>query len=322
MLLRLFICVFLTVLPGIAPAQAPRPVPAEAADPLREANRQLDIIRASNLDAGWRATALARMARTLARTGDAEAARVAARDAILATQEPVRSAPPPGLSPGAVYGVLAQTYADLRDPAAVQSVAELAAGALKALGDPAAQATLFPLVALGLADINNRDAASMLVLEALRAAARAPAGRERVAGLSLAGIVQARIGDAESARETVQAARADLNSISVPSHRALALGQVARAEAATGNRDAARTLSREGALAYDRAQGDVQFDIPQRVATLAAIALAQAESGDRNAARQTMRAARQTADRSQGTYERFQSMLVLADTVLQVERGP
>ncbi len=88
-----------------------------------------------------------------------------------------------------------------------------------------------------------------------------------------------------------------------------------------GNRDRARLLAREAALAYDRTQSDTGFTIAQRVTTLGLIAVAQAESQDRNAAKQTVRALQLTGSQLTQTYERFQGLVIEVDTIFLVDRG-
>src|SRR5271154_809923 len=101
MIIRLLVVlIVLCAVPAAAHAQAKsRGVPPDATEPLHEALKLLDTIRVSNLDAPWRANAFARMARVLARLGDAEAARTMSNSALAAADEPVKTPPPAAISP-------------------------------------------------------------------------------------------------------------------------------------------------------------------------------------------------------------------------------
>jgi tetratricopeptide (TPR) repeat protein len=323
MIIRLL--VFLLVLcavPAAAQAQAQRRgPPPEATEPLREALRLLETIRVSNLDAPWRANAFARIARVLARIGDAQAARTMSNSALQAIDEPTKTPAPAAVSPGAIYALLVQTHADLHDVEIAQKLAEQGFKILQTLPDVATRANLLPYMAMGLIDIGNRDGAGLAALEGLRAATRVPPGRDQIAALSLVTMAQAKIGDRASAEETLQIARQAATQINDPTGKVYALAYLARAEAAAGNRDRARTLARESAGAYDRTQTDPNFTTALRVTTLGLIAVAQAEAGDRNTARQTLRALQQTAAQLLQTYERFQALVTEVETVTLVDRG-
>lgn len=313
--------------PALTLAQAPvqHPMPAEAVEPMHEALKLLETLRVSNLEPAWRANAFARIARVLARQGDAEAARTTSNSALAALAEPAkRNAPPPpaAISPGVIYALLVQAHGELHDVEVTQKLAEAGFAALRGLPDLAIQANLLPYIAIGLADIGDRDGAGLAVIEGFRAAVRMPPGRDQIAALALIVIAQAKIGDRAEADATLQAGRQAAAAITDSTGRVYALAHMARAEAAVGNRDRARTLARDSALAYDRAGDDPSFTAAPRVTTLGLIAIAQAESGDRNAAHQTIRALQQTAAQLTQPYERFQALVSLVDTALLVDRGP
>lgn len=318
----LVLCAAVCGAPGAVEAQQQRRgAPQEAADPMREATKLLETIRFSNLEPGWRGYAFARWARTLARIPDIELAKTMATSAIQAMDEPVKAPPPPQVSAGVVYAVLVQAYADLRDAKVAQALAQKAFPALQALPDNATKANLLPYLAIGLADINNRDGAGLAALEGLRAATQVPPGRDQIGGLSLVALAQAKVGDRKEAEETLQIARQAANAITDGTGRVYALAHLARAEAALGNRDRARVLARDSAQAYDKTQTDPGFSTAQRVTTLGLIALAQAESLDRNAARQTLRTLKATSAQLTQTYERFQALITEIDTIVLIDRG-
>jgi hypothetical protein len=324
MFIRLLVLlIVLCAAPVAAQAQAQRRgVPQEAAEPLREALKLLDTIGVSNLDAAWRATAFARVARVLARVGDGSAAKIMSNSALAALDEPVKTAPPPAISPGAILALLVQTHADLHEADIAQKLAQRAFEALQKLPDMATRANLLPYLAVGLADIGNRDGAGVAALEGLRAATQVPPGRDQIAALSQITMVQVKIGDRAHAEETIAIARQAAGQIADVTGRVYALAHLARAEAALGNIDRARTLARESAIAYDRTQTDGNFTVALRVTTLGLIAVAQTEATDRNAALQTMRALQQTVGQLVQTYERFQALVTYVDTIAQVAKGP
>jgi len=323
MILRLIVLlIVLCAVPASAQAQVrSRGAPPDAAEPLHEALRLLDTIRVSNLDASWRANAFARIARVLARLGDAEAARTMSNSALGALDEPVKTPPPPALSPGVIYALLVQTHADLHDVEIAQKLAERGFAVLQTLPDLATRANLLPYMALGLADIGNRDGAGVAALEGLRAATKMPPGRDQIAALAQITMVQAKIGDRAQAEETLAIARQAAGQIPDVTGQVYALAHLARAEAAVGNFDRARTLARESAMTYDRTQTDGNFTLALRVTTLGLIAVAQAEAKDRNAARQTMRTLSQTVAQLVQTYERYQALVTEVDTIVQVDRS-
>jgi tetratricopeptide (TPR) repeat protein len=324
MLIRLLVVLLvLSAAPIAAEAQAQRRgMPQDASEPMREALRLLETIRVSNLDPAWRANAFARIARALARVGDAQAARTMSTSTQQALDEPTKTAPPAAVSPGAILALLVQTHAELGDREIAQQLAEKAFALLQQLPDNATKANLLPYMALGLADIGNRDGAGLAALEGLRAATQVPPGRDQIAALSQVTIAQAKIGDRAEAEETLRIARQAAGAIADPTGRVFAMAHMARAEAALGNQDRARTLARDSASAYDRTQSDAGFSTAQRVTTLGLIAVAQAESRDRNAARQTLRALKATASQLTQTYERFQALIAEVDTAVLVERNP
>lgn len=323
MLVRLLVVlIVLSAAPIAVEAQTQRRgVPQDASEPLREALRLLETIRVSNLEPAWRAYAYARLARVLARVGDAEAARTMSTSAVQASDEPTKKPPPAAISPGAIYALLVQTHAELGDREIAQKIAEKAFGLIQQLSDNATKANLMPYMALGLADIGNRNGAGVAALEGLRAATQVPAGRDQIAALSQVTMVQAKIGDRAEAEETLRIARQAAAAIVDPTGRVYALAHMARAEAALGNQDRARTLARDSAMAYDKTQSDAAFTTAQRVTTLGLIAVAQSESRDRNAARQTLRALKATASQLTQTYERFQALVTEVDTIVLIERS-
>jgi tetratricopeptide (TPR) repeat protein len=322
----LVLLALLCVAPGLALAQAPgqqrKGAPQEAAEPLREALRLLDTIRVSNLEAPWRANACARVARVLARIGDGAAARQMSQSAINANAEPAKTAAPAAISPGVIFALLVQTYADLRDAALAQQLAQLGFPLLQKLPDAATRANMLPYLGLGLAEIGNREGAGTAALEGLRAATQVPPGRDQIGALSLVTIVQAKIGDAASANETIQITRQAAEKMQDVTGRVYALAHLSRAEAALGNLDRARTLARDAAAAYDRTQTDASFNLAQRVSALGLVAIAQSEAGDRNAAHQTVRALQATVGQLLQTYERFQALITLVETIVLVDRLP
>jgi tetratricopeptide (TPR) repeat protein len=317
----LVLLVVLCALPAAAQAQAQRRgVPQEAAEPLREALKLLETIRVSNLDASWRANAFARLARVLARLGDAEAARTMSNSALAAIDEPVKTPPPAAISPGVIYALLVQTHADLHDGEIAQKLAERGFAVLQTLPDAATRANLMPYMAMGLAEIGNLAGARVAALEGLRAATQVPPGRDQIAALAQVTMAQAKIGDHANALETLAIARQAAAQIPDVTGQVYALAHLARAEAAVGNYDRARTLARDSAMTYDRTQTDSNFTIALRVTTLGLIAVAQAEAKDRNAAHQTMRTLHLTVAQLVQTYERFQALVTEVDTIVQVEK--
>src|SRR5579862_6180193 len=151
MILRLVVLLLvLCAVPAVAQAQAQRRgPPPEANEPLREALKLLETIRVSNLEAPWRANAFARIARVLARVGDAAAARTMSESALGAADEPTKTPPPAAISPGVIYAQLVQTHADLGDREVAQKLAEKAFGLLQKLPDIATKANLLPYLAIG-----------------------------------------------------------------------------------------------------------------------------------------------------------------------------
>jgi hypothetical protein len=319
----LVILIVLCAVPAAVEAQAQRRgPPQDAVEPLREAVKLLETIRSSNLEAGWRAYAFARLARVLARVGDGEAARAMSSSALAATDEKTKAATPPAVSKGVILAVLVQTYADLHDAEVAQRIAEQAFVELQKLPDKAIKANLLPYLAIGLVDIGNRDGAGLATLEGLRAATQVPPGRDQIAALSLVTVAQAKIGDRSEAEETVRITRQAAQAITDGTGQVYALAHLSRAESALGNKDRGRTLARDAALAYDRTQSDATFTIAQRVTTLGLIAIAQSESLDRNAARQTLRALKATEGQLTQTYERFQALVTEVETIALVDKGP
>jgi hypothetical protein len=309
---------FLLLIAAPAYGQQPaRGIPELAAEPMREAMRLLETVKSSNLEPGWRANAAARAARALARAGDGQAARARAQEAELAVSEETRTRPIDALSEGAIYALLSQVYAELRDAEVCGRLAAAAMPAIARLGDPGVRASLFATVAQALAQIGQADAAGEAVLQSLRSASVTPAGRERVAALASLILAQARLGQVEEARAVMEAARQSLEALTQPVERTNALASLARAEAALGARPAAQALAREAATNYARAETELS-DI-QRAVSLGLIALAQNESGDRATAQSTLRNARQAADAVSRTYDRLQAMLAFVDTVLQIQ---
>jgi len=318
----LAVLLVLCAVPAAVEAQQQRRgAPQEAAEPMREATKLLETIRFSNLEPGWRGYAFARYARALARIPDTELAKTMATSAIQAMDEPVKTPPPAQVSAGVVYAVLVQAYAELREVNVDQALAQKAFPALQRLPDNATKANLMPYLAIGLADIGNRDGAGLAALEGLRAATLVPPGRDQIGALSQVTVAQTKIGDRREAEETIQIARQAAAAIIDGTGRVYALAHLARAEAALGNRDRARVMARDSAQAYDKTQTDPGFTAAQRVTTLGLIALAQAEALDRNAARQTLRALKATSASLTQTYERFQALVTEIDTIVLIDRG-
>src|SRR5258708_25119303 len=319
----LVVLLVLCAAPAAIQAQAQRRgAPQEAVEPLREAVKLLETIRSSNLEPGWRANACARRARAVARVGEGEAARAMSTNALAATDEPAKTPSPAAVSKGVIFALLVQTFAELRAPDAAQRIAEQAFVLVQQIPDKATKANLLPYMAIGLAEIGNRDGAGLAILEGLRAATQIPPGRDQIAALALVTVAQSKIGDRAEAEETVRIARQAAAAIVDSTGRVYALAHLARAEAALGNKDRARTLARDAALAYDRTQSDAGFTIAQRVTTLGLIAIAQSESLDRNAARQTLRALKLTSSQLTQTYERFQALVTEVETIALVDKGP
>jgi tetratricopeptide (TPR) repeat protein len=312
------IALLLATTPWAVQAQG-RPLPGDASQSVKQASQLLDQVRGSNLDHWWRANAIARMARTLARMGDTESARTLGRDTLLVLREENKDAPPPpALSESATFAILSQAYADLRDPV---TATEAANASLKAMSaDPAIRAATLPLIALAMAEAGNRAPAGGIALEGLRSAASLPPGRDQLSALAAIAQVQAKLGDRDAALGTAMAAKESLPANASAADRAIGLAQIARAYAAAGDSTTARTLARDAIRTYDQSVNDTSVSMGQRVAGLALIAIAQAEAGDKNSARQILGIAKQTMAGINGQYEKLISLLTLADAAMLIER--
>ncbi|MFD2262779.1 hypothetical protein ACFSM5_07750 [Lacibacterium aquatile] len=297
-----------------------RPLPGDASQSVKQATMLLDQVKASNLDRWWRANAIARMARTLARMGDTDSARIMGRDMLLVLREASQdnTPPPPALSESASFAIMAQAYADLKDPV---TSTEAANAALKALStDPAIRAATLPLIAQAMADVGSRGPAGDMALEGLRSAAALPAGRDQLSALAAIAQVQAKLGDREAAMGTAMAARDALPPASSMADKAIGQAQIARAFAAAGDQQTARAVARDAIRTYDQSVNDSTITTGQRVASLALIAIAQAEAGDKSTARQILGVAKQTQTGISGQYEKLISFLTVADAVMLIER--
>jgi tetratricopeptide (TPR) repeat protein len=300
-------------------AQQSRPIPAEASQAMKDATLMLEQVRASNLDRWWRANAIARLARTQGRVGDLEIVRTLGLDTVLVLREESQSTPPPpALSEAATFAIRAQAYADVREP---QGTTEAVNEALRLVGpEPAVRAAVMPVAAQALVEIGNRDGAAQLALEGLKAAAQLPPGRDRLAALSTIAIVQGKLGDRDMAQATLAAVKESLPANAGLADKAAALAHIARAQAAGGDTNGARTSTRDAVKTYDLSVNETNVTMGQRVATLALISVAQAEAGDKGAGRQILRVARQTASSITGPYEKLLALVTLADASMIVER--
>lgn len=301
-------------------AQQPKPLPPGAVDSINEALRILQDIKASKLEPHWRAAALARAARTIGRTADADLTQELARDAALALREPVTKSVPEAMSPGIVEALLAQAYADVRNGEMALTLARQAAQDVSGLSDAGIRASFGAYAGQVMIQAGDRAGAGEALLAALRSASQTPSGRERISALVLIVQAQARLGDLDTANSILAAARESIGSVPEGLEKALATALIARGEAAVRNVPAARTRSRESTQLYDKAGLSPETPPALRFNALAAIALAQAESGDKTSARQTSAVLRQVADAIQQPYERFVAQIAAADTILQVER--
>lgn len=315
-----------TPLPGLAQTQQQPPragapqLPPLAAEATIEATKLLRQVKSSSLEPYWRAAALARAARAFARTGDQDTTRTMARDAALALREKAKTPAPPALSDGPINTLIATALLDIDDKPTALAQAREAQTQLAAIADPATRAAVMPYLAATLIDLGERDAGAGLLLEGLRAAAGLKPGRDQSTALLLVIQGQSRLGDKAAAQSTLAAFRSAVAEIAEPMERAFGLAMLGRAEAVAGNGPAGRTRAREAATAYDRAAGDPHMAVLQRVSTLSAIILAQAESGDRTTAQSTAKVLQATIGQISQPFERCQALVVLADTVLQIER--
>lgn len=300
-----------------APAKA---VPPAAAEALRNALLTLETIKASGLEPWWKANAMALATRSLGRTGKLEPARVMAREAIATMENPAKTQPPPALSRGPVFAILAQAFVDLQDASTAAGMVNLANQEMAKIADAPTRANIMPYLALTAIDLGQAGPAREMIQAGQRAAAETPAGRERVSSLATIATAQARLGETDAAAASIRAARDLVSQIPNVADRALAAANVARAEAANRNGPAGRSLARQAANDYDASTRLPERSMVQSVRTLGAIALAQAESGDKVAARSTLVAMRHTVEPIQNAYERFVGLTLLTDAVVQVER--
>lgn len=292
----------------------------EAQTAMREAQRLLEMIRSSNLDGPWRGNALARVGRATARLGNTEAARVFARDAVAAANEPTKTPPPAGLAIGGTYTLIAQIFTQLGDTETAVGLGREARPTLDAVSDPAAKAVLEAYLALALIDAGNKDAARDATLQALGAAVKTTQPRDQVSALAMVVLAQARLGDLEQAASTTAALNAAINGLKEDNlDRVIGLAYTARALAATGNPKPALDLAAQAVGLYAKLVASANPPPPaQRVSTLGLIAVAQHEAGDKAAAARALRSADIAAQTVTETYDRFLAMVTVVDTVLQV----
>jgi hypothetical protein len=303
-----------------AAPDSPRPVSQEGLDALRQGMLTLDLVKGSNLDSWWKANALALGSRTLARTGNAEAVRATAREALAMIQSQSTTPPPPAFSPGPVYGILAEAFGDLRDAESTRGLVNLSSEELGKLTDPGTRANVYPYLAKLAVDLGDAESARNMLTVSVHDARAMPVGRERVSALALIAVAQTKLGDQTAAAASIEAARAGLAALTQPTDKSLAEAAIGRAEVANGNAPAGRTLARQAAKDYDLGTADQSRSILQAIRTLGMISLAQAEAGDRSAARTTYKAMRHTTEAIANPYERMVAWFSLADTIFQVER--
>lgn len=302
-----------------AQAQTIRGASGDGPEAVKTASTMLLDLKGSSLPRWWRALAVARLARTQARYGDEESARVLARDAVLLINEPGPAAPA-ALGPATIFAILSQAYLDMRDPQSSVQLANEALKAMQSVTDGPTRANSFSFLGLVMADASGPDGARPLLLQALRDTAALPAGREQIAALALIAQAQARLNDKPSAADTLSALTSALAGISKPGDIALTRAHAARAAAAAQDMNAARNHVREAIAAYDRSTQNNEMPMTERVAALGLIALAQNEIGDKSTARQIVRTLKQTLATITEPYDKFQGLLTLADASFEVEQ--
>lgn len=287
---------------------------------MAEAQRLLEIIRSSALDGAWRGNALARAGRALAAYGNEEAARVMARDAVTAVNEPAKTPPPAALAIGGSYTAIMQIFIRLGDRDTAMGLAREARPSLDAIEEAPAKAALEAYLALALIEADDLPGARAATLQALRAAVTTTKPKDQVVSLALVAIAQGRLQDQEQAASTVAALRAALGALSADDpERVAGLAWTARALAATGDLPAARELALQADTLYARALVGNQPPIPgQRAVTLCLIAVALREAGDKSAALRVLRSAQIAAQTISETYDRYLAMITVVDTVFQV----
>lgn len=302
-----------------AQAQAVRGASGDGPEAVKTASTMLLDLKGSSLPRWWRALAVARLARTQARYGDEESARVLARDAVLLINEPGPAAPP-ALGAATIFAILSQAYLDMRDPQSSVQLANEALKAMQTVTDGPTRANTFSYLGLIMADASGVDGARPLLLQALRDTSTLPAGREQIAALALIAQAQGKLNDKASAADTLSALTSALAAISKPGDIALARAHAARAAAAAQDMNAARNHVREAIAAYDRSTQNNEMPMTERVAALGLIALAENEIGDKSTARQIVRTLKQTLATITEPYDKFQGLLTLADAGFEVEQ--
>lgn len=306
-------------IPASAQAQMVRGASSDGPEAVKTASTMLLDLKGSSLPRWWRALAVARLARTQARYGDEESARVLARDAVLLINEPGPAAPP-ALGPATILAILSQAYLDMRDPQSSVQLANEALKAMQSVTDIPTRANSFSYLGLVMAEASGAEGARPLLLQALRDTASLPPGREQIAALALIGQAQGKLNDKSSATDTLSALTSALAGVSKPGDIAIARAHAARAAAAAQDMNSARTHVREAIAAYDRSTQSNEMPMSERVAALGLIALAQNEIGDKSTARQIVRTLKQTLGTITEPYEKFQGLLTLADTSVEVEQ--
>jgi hypothetical protein len=225
----------------------------------------------------------------------------------------------PVVASATVLALLAQALAEAGHSDIAPATLATAAAAARA-ADPATRATALPAVALAAATLGDRTGAAGLLLEALRAAIAAPAGRERVAALGQIAQGQAQLGDGEAARLTAGALDQEAARLTDPAGRLVARVHRARVDVALGQGEAARTALRQAAADINRVLADPAITPSAQVALVATYAVAQREAGDRASARQALSAIQGLMARVTQPFERFVALVTQAEAILQVER--
>ncbi len=310
----------LGALPQRAEAQSVRSSTGDAQNAVKSASVLMLDLKGSSLPRWWRALAVGRLARSQARTGDEESARVLARDAVLLMNEPGPTAPPPSLGPATLFAILSQAYLDMRDPQSAVQLANESLKAMQSVSDPVTRAATFAFLGLIMSEASGPEGARPLLLQALRDAATLPAGREQIAALSMITQAQGKMSDKASATDTLAALTGALGTLKKPGDIALTRAHAARAAMAAQDSAAARAHIREAVAAYDRSTQSAEMPMPERIAALGLIGLAYNEIGDKSAARQIVATLKQTLATISEPYEKFQGLLTLADTSYEIEQ--
>ena len=310
----------LGALPQTANAQSVRGSTGDAQNAVKSASVMMLELKGSSLPPWWRALAVARLARSQARTGDEESARVLARDAVLLMNERSPTPPPPALGPATLFAILSQAYLDMRDPQSAVQLANESLKSMQSVSDPVTRAANFAFLGLIMSEASGPEGARPLLLQGLRDAATLPAGREQIAALSMIAQAQGKLSDKASATDTLAALTGSLPSLTKSGDIALTRAYAARAAMAAQDGNAARTHIREAVAAYDRSTQSSEMPMPERVAALGLIALAYNEIGDKSAARQIVATLKQTLASISEPYDKFQGLLTLADTTYEIEQ--